>query len=233
MHTPQPVASCLDTPIADSRKTIFRDPLPYSPLPRNKVEMLTYELVGNGPETHHLYITDEEIDRDLLANGITPTAESRQEFLDLMDKKMLNSDGKAHIMGMKPRAGEEIFTITITGSPNLVIRFFDGGLAPDSAFALDFFDFSANKAVNSPEGWAISIVPIPGTLSMLCSGPLKSWEENSGYRRSEIPPGEERVNMPEGALCQLDRPGFEPFWFAALRKPPPPPFATSQPNIST
>lgn len=96
----------------------------------------------------------------------------------------------------------------------LFIRFFNGGLERDGAWVLDFYSLRDRRPVNSPDGWVIYISPLaPNTKSLVFSGHVKSWEENWGYKKQEINPGEERFSLPEGVICQLVRPDEPNLYF--------------------
>jgi len=101
----------------------------------------------------------------------------------------------------------------------MAIRFFSADLENDAQFGFDFFNTAKKEAVNSPDGWVVNVIPELGSLTLLCAGPLKSWEAAWGYSGDDIPPGEERFSTIEGAMCQLDRPGKESFLFEVPKRP--------------
>jgi hypothetical protein len=86
-------------------------------------------------------------------------------------------------------------------------------------WVLDFYDFATHKAVKSSKlGYSIDIIPVPSTAFIMCSGPLRSWERNAGYRDDEIFSELERFNMPEGCLCALMKAGHVLFYFEAPKR---------------
>ncbi|KAE9409690.1 hypothetical protein BT96DRAFT_1012629 [Gymnopus androsaceus JB14] len=117
--------------------------------------------------------------------------------------------------------------ICIPKSDNIIIRFFDDGLEKDGAYVFDFYNTATKtKVLDFPNGWSIHIIPIPGTLSSLCDGPLSL----RSFPDSKNKIGTNKVNstgesddqyfiVPEGTLCQLLHPDCQdPFLFQAPRR---------------
>jgi len=76
-------------------------------------------------------------------------------------------------------------------------------------YCLDFFHVKDHIAVNTPEGFKISHVPIPGVF--MFGGPLISWE--AAMKVKHLNDGAEKYSVPEGSSLVLTRPGEEPFYF--------------------
>ncbi|EIW75278.1 hypothetical protein CONPUDRAFT_85524 [Coniophora puteana RWD-64-598 SS2] len=108
---------------------------------------------------------------------------------------------------------DNLQAIDLPGSEPLVIRLFDGDMESFGQFCLDFYNVETKTAVNTPSGWVINVTPEAGSMAMLCSGALNSWERNHGMSQGQIPAGEERFSIVEGAVCQLERPGMDTLWF--------------------
>jgi hypothetical protein len=120
----------------------------------------------------------------------------------------------------KPLLGEKdnVYIVRIPNSDHAV-RFFDGGLKSRMMWGLDFYDFKSKKAVKSSLlGYSVNIVPVPSTLSVMCSGPLTSWEHNNFIEDKDISIEHERFNMPEGCVCALTKAGQVLFYFESPRR---------------
>ncbi|TFY61748.1 hypothetical protein EVG20_g6939 [Dentipellis fragilis] len=91
------------------------------------------------------------------------------------------------------------------------IRFWDGGSQEEGVLFLDLVDTTTHQVINSHGHFQLYIVLEPGVSDLL--GPLKSWEEDMGYRRGEITPGEEQFSVLEGITYSLERDDEDDFVF--------------------
>ncbi|RDX41547.1 hypothetical protein OH76DRAFT_1393133, partial [Lentinus brumalis] len=128
------------------------------------------------------------------------------------------------IIGVKPEAGQQgVFYVRIPDSP-LAIRMWEGGMGPYGQFCLDFYDTERDASVNLPQGYSLHPAAVPAPLGLgpgypppgfpmalnapaSMAGSLRSWERNMGMR--EIPEGEEKWMVPQGAYITLRRDGHE------------------------
>ncbi|KXN91556.1 hypothetical protein AN958_00542 [Leucoagaricus sp. SymC.cos] len=172
-----------------------------------------------GAKAHHFYVSDELLDQAFTLIGIPPEdLKAKREWYDDRMNSMVDKNGHARIIGLKPRPGERVYLVdlsSVSDNPNLSVRFFDGGLDNQGAFVFDFYDCKTFKAVNSSPDWRVSIVPVVGTMSFLYAGLLRSWEAEEGIRPENIKPGEERFSVPEGVTLELELPGGRKFRFTA------------------
>ncbi len=135
---------------------------------------------------------------------------------------------------VKPEVGQQgVFHVRIPDSP-LAIRMWEGGMGPYGQFCFDFYDIERDVSVNLPQGYSLHPATVntppglgpgylppgfpmalnaPGSLS----GLLRSWERNMGMR--EIPEGEEKWMVPQGAYITLQRDGHEPVIFQIPGQP--------------
>ncbi|EIW75162.1 hypothetical protein CONPUDRAFT_169573 [Coniophora puteana RWD-64-598 SS2] len=197
---------------------------------RNRYEQHMYDTFGDGPEYEQFYVSDEHLNglfRDL---GIPESefAKYRRDYDARMEKQLDMNGGKIDCQGRKPRPDEDptiehVHVVHIPGNDSLVIRLWDGGLEDDGEFCLDIYDMSTKISINSSElGFSFNVAPKPGTLSVLCGGRLRSWEDNAGYTPERILPGEERFSALEGAYLALRQPNSDLFWFKVpMRNRPP------------
>ncbi len=103
---------------------------------------------------------------------------------------------------MRPTERTQYSSIPIPGS-DLIIRFWDGGMAQYHQFCLDFYDVRRGTHVPPPAGWTLwpAVHNVPGTFTM--GGPLSSWERGMGVDPG--PSGDEKWSVPEGAYITLVR----------------------------
>ncbi len=125
---------------------------------------------------------------------------------------------------VKPEAGQQgVFHVRIPDSP-LAIRMWEGGMGPYGQFCFDFYDTERDVSVNLPQGYSLHPAAVPAPLGLgpgypppgfpmalnapaSMAGSLRSWERNMGMR--EIPEGEEKWMVPQGAYITLRRDGHE------------------------
>jgi len=129
--------------------------------------------------------------------------------------------------GRKPSSSEvfsdAVHYVRIEGVSGLVgyaIRFWDGGLQDEGQFCFDLFDLSAKHPVNTSHfGISFAVIPEIGKLTMVCPGPLHSWETNMGFTPEEIRAGEERFSVLEDTLLSLEHPNSSrPFLFRSPKR---------------
>ncbi|KAE9407260.1 hypothetical protein BT96DRAFT_971462 [Gymnopus androsaceus JB14] len=103
---------------------------------------------------------------------------------------------------LKPQNGDRVHTIPIPDS-GFAIRFWDNGLdEQNNKCCLDFISSLTHRAKNSPESWQLLPANKFGALPF---NPILSREEVVGYKKKNIPPGEERFD--------IERPGYPDFVF--------------------
>jgi hypothetical protein len=111
----------------------------------------------------------------------------------------------------KPKSDDNsVQYFNIPDSP-VDIRIWSGGYEEDKNFCLDFFDIRDRTAVNTPDGYIISSVQMPGVDNRWCR--LRTVENAFGLQRHHLPPGEERYIVSEAQQLVLSRPGQLPFKF--------------------
>ncbi|KAA1469122.1 hypothetical protein DENSPDRAFT_558990 [Dentipellis sp. KUC8613] len=210
-------ASALSTsPLAlrRDRRSQGRQGAPTKRVPRNRFEQAIQGIPGH----ERLLQTDDEVDARLRITNLSAEerAVRRKLYDEKVDKAMERSGGRVTTSGFKPSPDREesFYTIDIPDC-DLKIRLWDGGLADDGLFLLDFVvkDDSSGlfKAVNSGGQFGIYPIHRPG---ILCStGRLISWEEAWGIPLADIKPGCERFSLPEGAFYRLEREGMPRFDF--------------------
>ncbi|EIW75273.1 hypothetical protein CONPUDRAFT_93537 [Coniophora puteana RWD-64-598 SS2] len=189
-------------------------------VPRNRFEAYWCETLG--PEiAAQVSTSDEKLRASMLKKGYTEDTveEGIRRYHARMDA-LMDLGQKPMAWGFKPRPGriDGLQLIDIPGSEPLVIRLYDGDMESFGQFCLDFYSLETKAAVNTPSGWVINVEPEPGSMTMLCGGTMNSWELNSGMAPSQIPAGEERFSIVEGAICHLERPGMDSFWFEIPRR---------------
>ncbi|KAJ7654573.1 hypothetical protein DFH06DRAFT_1092805 [Mycena polygramma] len=113
------------------------------------------------------------------------------------------------VIGEKPdpasRNEPDTFLISIPRD-RLSIRLFPGGTRPQSGmFFFDFFAAHRQVAVNSPQGYTVTIV-WPHALA----GPLASLEVTMGMTPNE---GVEKFTVTQNVRCSLARPHQEAYLF--------------------
>lgn len=129
----------------------------------------------------------------------------------------------------KPQPGDNIVTFNIPDGP-LNIRVWDGGLAKDGLYMLDFVQKSTGEPVNaSPE---YLIYPVSSThVALLGSGPLVSWAIACGI--SPIPAGAEKFTAPLGVEFRLLHRGKEVMRFLIPKVEPAGKTTLTPPTITT
>ncbi|EIW75165.1 hypothetical protein CONPUDRAFT_159297 [Coniophora puteana RWD-64-598 SS2] len=188
---------------------------------RNRWEQYVYDKYGDGPAFEEIYISDEQLNKHLRLLNIPESqlADYRREYDTLWEGHLDSNGGKVICQGMKPwpdadPSTDHICVVHIPDKKDLVIRIWDGGLEEEGQFCLDVYDMDAQIAINTSElGFSFNVVPLAGTLSVLCGGRLQSWEARTGCTPEQILPGEERFSVIEGAYLALCRPNLDPFWF--------------------
>lgn len=81
-------------------------------------------------------------------------------------------------------------------------------------YCFDFFHVRDGIAVNTPDNYKISQLPVPAIPgTMMFGGQVQPWEISFGINREDIRPGEEKYSAPEGSRLVLLRDGEEPFYF--------------------
>ncbi|EIW75284.1 hypothetical protein CONPUDRAFT_159409 [Coniophora puteana RWD-64-598 SS2] len=189
-------------------------------VPRNKWEEYWCEYMGV-EETVRMQPSDERLRTHMFDLGYTKkTLEEGLRIYHASMDELMERGEKPKAWGFKPRHARmcSIQVIDLPGSEPLVIRLFDGDMESFGQFCLDFYNLETEAAVNTPSGWVINVEPEPGSMTMLCGGAMSSWEQNHGMSRGQIPAGEERFSIVEGAVCHLERPGMDSFWFKIPRR---------------
>ncbi|KAH7910677.1 hypothetical protein BJ138DRAFT_1152371 [Hygrophoropsis aurantiaca] len=121
-------------------------------------------------------------------------------------------DVKYKIVGRKPKPGDTFTVFQIPGSQH-AIRIWDGGMDSCGLFFLDYYDVEKGVPVNTPHGYEIYPVEIPGVLTL--PGPLRSLEYAcQNLRPDEIYDGREKFCVSKGSHWRLVREGHSDVLFA-------------------
>ncbi|TFK83520.1 hypothetical protein K466DRAFT_589661 [Polyporus arcularius HHB13444] len=103
--------------------------------------------------------------------------------------------GGVHVIGVKPKPGDQnVYNIRIPDSA-LAIRMWEGGMAPYGQFCLDFYDVDRKVSVNLPSGHSLHPatvpVPVPGGFQgqgFVPPGPVRYTSMNGGPLGPGYPP---------------------------------------------
>ncbi|TFY67195.1 hypothetical protein EVG20_g4026 [Dentipellis fragilis] len=182
--------------------------------PRNALEALLAPMLGSGPDGVHIF-TDDQLDAHLGVTGkpADVRARARQRVDEAANAAIEEANGVLSIWGFKPGANDKVHVIPIPNS-ELFVRLWDGGLADDGLFLLDFAERGPDgtlKATNSRGRFKLYPQSRPGIPNW--PGPLISLEEAFGYKEHEIKEGAEKFSVPEASACILQREHHPPFVF--------------------
>ncbi|RPD76003.1 hypothetical protein L226DRAFT_534063 [Lentinus tigrinus ALCF2SS1-7] len=178
---------------------------------------------------------DETRINRLLAYFGADTPEKRETYLKGFNAASAEVIQRGfHVVGAKPKQDDQnVYNLRIPNS-DLAIRMWEGGMGPYGQFCVDFYDVKRKVSVNLPPGHSLhpatvsapasfahygfaspvrhtTMYPPPGFPMAMnapgfqMAGQLRSWERNMGMR--EIPDGEEKWMIPQGAYITLKRDG--------------------------
>ncbi|KAH7910679.1 hypothetical protein BJ138DRAFT_1113885 [Hygrophoropsis aurantiaca] len=163
---------------------------------------------GSGRHRKNPY--HRELNAKFLRRGYTKDQlpELRKDWDKKQDECLRRAGGSFRVI--EPKLGDPSEVLFPIPNSQYAIRIWDGGMEKSSQFLLDYFDIEKEVPVDTPRGYEIHPVPMPG---LTWCGIPRSYEFAFGKRPDEIPDGEEKYLIPEGGRFRLVRDGHPDFFF--------------------